>query len=147
MDFMTEALAEARLALEAGELPIGCVIVRDGVIVGRGHNRRERDNDPTGHAEIAAMRDAAKCLNDWRLNGCDMYVTLEPCPMCAGAISQARISNLFFGAYDPEKGCAGSIYRIPEDPAFGHFCRSTGGIMEEECKALIDEFFKGVRNR
>ena len=147
MDFMAEALAEARLALAAGELPIGCVIVKDGEIVGRGHNRRERDNDPTGHAEISAIRDAAARLGDWRLSGCDMYVTLEPCPMCAGAISQSRLERLFFGAYDPAMGCAGSVYRIPEDPAFGHFCRCEGGMMEDECKALLDEFFRSVRNR
>lgn len=147
MDFMAEALREARLALEEGELPVGCVIVRSGEIIGRGRNCRESLNDPTGHAEISAIRDAARNTGDWRLSGCDMYVTLEPCPMCAGAISQARIERLYFGAYDPAQGCAGSIYRIPEDPAFGHFCRCEGGISETECKTLLDEFFKGVRNR
>ena len=147
MDFMAEALKEAQLAFDEGELPVGCVIVKDGAVVGRGRNCRETQNDPTGHAEIAAIRDAARNLGDWRLSGCDMYVTLEPCPMCAGAISQARLKNLYFGAYDPAQGCAASIYRIPEDPAFGHFCRCTGGIMEEECKALLDEFFKSARNR
>ena len=147
MDFMAEALHEARKALAEGELPVGCVIVRNGEIVGRGRNCREGRNDPTGHAEIAAIRDAAARLNDWRLNGCEMYVTLEPCPMCAGAISQARVAKLFFGAYDPAQGCAGSIYRIPEDPAFGHFCRCEGGVMEDECKALLDEFFRSVRKR
>jgi len=147
MDFMAEALKEAQLALAEGELPVGCVIVKDDVIIGRGRNCRELLNDPTGHAEIAAIREAAKNIADWRLSGCDMYVTLEPCPMCAGAISQARISNLYFGAYDPAQGCAGSVYRIPEDPAFAHFCRCTGGIMEDECKALLDEFFRRARNR
>jgi tRNA(adenine34) deaminase len=147
MDFMMEALAEARKAFDEGELPVGCVIVKDGAVIARGRNCRESMCDPTGHAEIAAIRAAAEHLGDWRLTGCDMYVTLEPCPMCAGAISQARVSRLFFGAYDPAQGCAGSVYRIPEDPAFGHFCRSEGGIMEEECRGLLEEFFRGARGR
>ena len=147
MEFMEEALAEARKALSEGELPVGCVIVKDGSIIARGRNSREAMRDPTGHAEIMAIRAAAEKLGDWRLNECDMYVTLEPCPMCAGAISQARVGRLFFGAYDPAQGCAGSVYRIPEDPAFGHFCRSEGGIMEDECRALLDEFFRSARRR
>jgi len=147
MDFMMDALAEARKAFEEGELPVGCVIVKDGRVIARGRNCRETLNDPTGHAEIAAIRNAAATLGDWRLTGCDMYVTLEPFPMCAGAISQARISRVFFGAYDPAQGCAGSVYRIPEDPAFGHFCRCEGGIMEEECRGLLDEFFQSARRR
>ena len=114
-DYMALALEEARTALAAGELPVGAVVVKDGAVVGRGRNTREAEHDPTGHAEIAAIRDAAKRLGDWRLTGCTLYVTLEPCPMCAGAISSARISRLVYGADDPEKGCAGSVYRIPED--------------------------------
>lgn len=147
MDFMAEALLEARAALDEGELPVGCVIVKDGGIIARGRNCRERLIDPVGHAEIAAIRAAAGYLGDWRLSGCEMYVTLEPCPMCAGAISQARIKRLYFGAYDPAQGCAGSVYRIPEDPAFGHFCRCEGGVMEAECRALMDEFFRNTRRK
>ena len=142
---MREALAEARLALAEGELPVGCVIVKDGAIVARGHNGRERSGDPTAHAEIVAIRRAAKALGGWRLNGCALYVTLEPCPMCAGAISQARVSRLVYGAPDPAQGCAGSVYRIPEDPAFSHFCFSDGGVLEAECRAPLDEFFHEKR--
>ena len=147
MEFMAEALHEAKLALAEGELPVGCVIVKDGAVIGRGRNCREALHDPTGHAAIMAIRAAAEHLGDWRLTGCDMSVTLEPCPMCAGAISQARINRVFYGAYDPAQGCAGSIYRIPEDPAFGHFCRCEGGIMEKECRELLDEFFRSARKR
>ena len=145
--FMEAALNEARAALSAGELPVGCVIVKDGEVIARGRNVREAQRDPTGHAEIIAIRAAAEALGDWRLNECDMYVTLEPCPMCAGAISQARVGRLFFGAHDPAQGCAGSIYRIPEDPAFPHFCRCEGGILENECRALLDDFFADARKR
>lgn len=147
MNFMAEALKEARTALDEGELPVGCVIVKAGEIIARGRNCRERLNDPVGHAEIAAIRAAAQHLGDWRLSGCEMYVTLEPCPMCAGAISQARIKRLYFGAYDPAQGCAASVYRIPEDPAFGHFCRCEGGVMETECRALLDGFFENARRK
>ena len=138
---MREALAEARLALEEGELPVGCVIVKDGAIVARGRNGRERSGDPTAHAEIVAIRRAAQALESWKLEGCALYVTLEPCPMCAGAISQARISRLIYGAPDPAYGCAGSVYRIPEDPAFNHFCKSDGGVREADCRSLLENFF------
>lgn len=143
MDFamMGEALSQARQALDEGELPVGCVIVKEGRIIARGRNTRERHRDPTGHAEVNAIRAAAGVLGDWRLAGCTLYVTLEPCPMCAGAISQARIARLVYGAPDPGQGCAGSVYRIPEDPAFAHFCPSDGGVRQEECKALLDAFF------
>ena len=138
---MREALAEARLALSEGELPIGCVIVRDGEIVARGHNTCERDGDATAHAEINAMRRASKAVGDWRLNRCTLYVTLEPCPMCAGAMVQARVGRLVYGAPNPAQGCAGSLYRIPEDPAFPHFCPSDGGVLAGECQAVLDTFF------
>ena len=128
-------------------MPVGCVIVRDGGIIARGHNERERTGDPTAHAEIVAMRRAAEALGGWRLEGCTLYVTLEPCPMCAGAIVQARVSHLVFGAFDEAQGCAGSVYRIPEDPAFSHFCPSDGGILEGECAALLKRFFEGARGR
>ena len=143
--FMREAIAEARLALAEGELPIGCVITYNNEIIARGHNEREQTNDPSAHAEVVAMRRAANALKSWRLNGCTLYVTLEPCPMCAGAISQARVAHLVYGAPDPAQGCAGSVYRIPEDPAFSHFCLSDGGVLEEECAALLDMFFSDKR--
>ena len=139
--WMRAALDEARKALGEGEMPVGCVIVRDGRIVAAGHNTREQTGDPTSHAEITAIRRAARELGDWRLAGCTLYVTLEPCPMCAGAISQSRVARLVYGAADPRYGCAGSVYRIPEDPAFNHFCKSDGSVLAGECAALIDEFF------
>ncbi|MBP3411043.1 MAG: tRNA adenosine(34) deaminase TadA [Clostridia bacterium] len=145
LELMREALQEARLALAEGELPIGCVITRNGSIIARGHNLREQTNDPTAHAEIVAMRRAAEALNSWRLENCTLYVTLEPCPMCAGAISQARVLRLVYGAADEHYGCAGSVYRIPEDPAFNHFCPCNGGILEKECASLLHEFFEDRR--
>ena len=143
--WMRAALEEARLAYDEGELPVGCVIVRDGQIVAAGHNARERTSDPTDHAEIAAIRRAARALGGWRLTGCTLYVTLEPCPMCAGAISQSRVERLVYGAADPRCGCAGSVYRIPEDPAFNHFCPSDGGVLAGECAALLHSFFASRR--
>ena len=143
--WMRLALQEARLAAAEGEIPVGAVLVRDGQEVCRAHNLRENQHDPTAHAEILCMRRGAEKLGTWRLRGCTLYVTLEPCPMCAGAISQARISRLVFGAADARYGCAGSVYRIPEDPAFNHFCRSEGGLLAEECAALIRRFFGARR--
>ena len=139
--WMAEALREAELAAREGEIPVGCVIVRDGQLVARGHNLREQTGDPTAHAEVVAIRRAAQALGCWKLEGCALYVTLEPCPMCAGAISQARISRLIYGAGDPAYGCAGSVYRIPEDPAFNHFCTCDGGVREADCRALLENFF------
>lgn len=144
--WMAEALREAELAASEGEIPVGCVIVRDGEIIARGHNLREQRGDPTAHAEIVAIRRAAQALGCWKLSGCTMYVTLEPCPMCAGAISQARIARLIYGASDPAYGCAGSVYRIPEDPAFNHFCTCDGGALEADCRALLERFFKNRRD-
>ena len=144
-NWMRIALTEARRALDEGEMPVGCVIVRDGAQIASGHNLRERTNDPTAHAEIVAIRRAAEALGSWRLEGCAMYVTLEPCPMCAGAISQARLERLVYGAADERYGCAGSVYRIPEDPAFNHFCKSDGGVLADECAALLNEFFSKRR--
>ena len=139
--WMRAALEEARRALAEGEMPVGCAIVRGGELLAVGRNLREQSGDPTAHAEIVAIRRAARELGDWRLTGCTLYVTLEPCPMCAGAISQSRVSRLVYGAADAKYGCAGSVYRIPEDPAFNHFCKSEGGVLAQECAALIDGFF------
>ena len=115
--WMRMALALAEEALDAGETPVGCVIVRAGEIIATARNRREEARDPTAHAEMLAIREAARKTGNWRLSDCEMYVTLEPCPMCAGAVSQARLGRLVFGAFDKERGCAGSVYRICEDPA------------------------------
>jgi len=144
-DFMREALAEARLAAGAGELPVGCVIARDGEIIARAHNECEARQDATAHAELLAIRQASAAAGDWRLNRCTLYTTLEPCPMCAGAIVQARMGRLVYGAVDPGQGCAGSLYRICEDPAFPHFCKSEGGVLAGECAALLRDFFDRAR--
>ena len=145
LELMREAMLEAQLAMAEGEMPVGCVIAKDGEIIARGHNLREATNDPTAHAEIVAIRRAAEALGSWRLEGTTMAVTLEPCPMCAGAISQARISRLVYGAADPVYGCTGSVYRIPEDPAFNHFCRCDGGVLADECAGLMQDFFRKRR--
>ena len=144
-DFMREALAEAELAAAAGEMPVGCVIVRNGEIVARAHNECEARRDATAHAELLAIRRASEAVGGWRLNDCTLYATLEPCPMCAGAIVQARVGRLVYGAADPDQGCAGSLYRIPEDPAFPHFCPSDGGVLAGECEALLKTFFQSRR--
>ena len=144
-DFMREALKEAERALSEGELPVGCVIVKDGAIVARAHNACEAQRDATAHAELLAIRQASRACGDWRLTGCTLYVTLEPCPMCAGAIMQARLGRLVYGAANPAQGCAGSLYRIPEDPAFPHFCPSDGGMLAGECQGLLNRFFDGKR--
>lgn len=143
--FMREALKEARKAAEAGELPVGCVAVSGGEIIARAHNACEARRDATAHAELLAIRQASAALADWRLKDVTLYVTLEPCPMCAGAMVQARVGRLVFGAPNPAQGCAGSLYRIPEDPAFPHFCPSDGGVLREDCEALLKESFDRLR--
>ena len=143
--FMDEALAEAEAAAREGEMPVGCVIVHGGRIIARAHNACERLRDATAHAEMLAIRRAASVMGDWRLSGSTLYVTLEPCPMCAGAIVQSRVARVVFGAPDPRQGCAGSVYRIPEDPAFNHFCPCDGGVRAEECARLLDAFFQRMR--
>ncbi len=142
---MAAALEEARLALREGELPVGAVVAQNGRIVSRAHNTRAIDSDPTAHAEITALRRAALARGGWRLDGMTLYVTLEPCPMCAGAVVQARIARIVYGADDPSAGCAGSVYRITEDPAFNHFAPACGGVLKDECKALLDAFFHARR--
>lgn len=144
---MALALEQARLALAAGEIPVGAVIVRGDAVIAAAHNRRELDRDPTAHAEVVAIRQAARALGGRRLTGCTLYVTLEPCPMCAGAIVMAGLDRVVYGASDPQQGCTGSVYRITEDPAFSHFCPADGGVLAEECRALLESFFRGARGR
>lgn len=143
---MREALIEARIALAEGEVPVGCVIAdAAGRIVARAHNERERTGDPTAHAEVLAIRRAAAARGGWRLGGLWAYVTLEPCPMCAGAILMARLDRVIYGARDPKAGCCGSVYRLTEDPAFNHFVPADGGALADECGALIERFFEAGR--
>jgi len=143
--WMEEALVEAAKAADIGEVPIGAVIVKDGVIVGRGHNLRETCKDPTLHAEMIAIREAARSLGGWRLSGCTLYVTIEPCPMCAGAILMARIDRTVYGAADPKAGCAGTLYDLLGDQRFNHRAKVTAGVMEAECRGIIQDFFRNRR--
>ena len=140
--WMLRALKEAEAALLKKETPVGAVIVQNNKIIGRGYNQVELLKDPTAHAEILAITSAASTLGDWRLNDCDMYVTLEPCIMCSGAIVKSRLKNIFFGAYNEKDGCVSSLYNICNDPRFNHQSGVKGGILMEECSALIDIFFK-----
>ena len=146
--WMSEALAQASLAREMGEIPVGCVIVKDGAVVGRGHNLRERENRTIGHAEIMAIEDACRNLGSWRLDGCDLYVTLEPCTMCAGAILQSRLSRVFYGAADPAEGAVHGIVRLFDLP-YKHRPDCEGGVLEAECRQLLEQFFeeKRAKNR
>lgn len=141
---MGEALKEARLAAEAGEVPIGAVVVRDGEVVGRGHNLRESGKNALYHAECLAIDDACKALGGWRLWDCDLYVTLEPCPMCAGALINARVRRVYFGAKDPKAGSAGSVTDLFALP-YNHRPIAVGGIMEEECSEVLTSFFEQLR--
>ena len=144
---MALALAQARLAAAIGEVPIGAVVVRDGVVIAAACNRRETDADPAGHAEFAAIRQAARELGAWRLSGCTVYVTLEPCLMCAGLMQQARIDRCVFGAYDPKAGALGTLYAVNEDARLNHTFEVRGGVLEGECAALLKEFFAARRNK
>ncbi len=144
--FMQEALAEAAVAAALGEAPIGAVIVRDGRVIARGRNRRELDRDPSAHAEMIAFREAARTLGGWRLLGCTLYVTLEPCAMCAGAAVQARLPRLVYGARDPKAGAGGSLVDLLRDDRFHHVVDVTGGICEAESSALLREFFESLRD-
>jgi tRNA(adenine34) deaminase len=145
--FMQQALAEARRAYDEKEVPVGAVVVYGDRVIGRGHNQTERLADPTAHAEIIAITAAAAALRSWRLEGCRMYVTLEPCPMCAGAIVNARIAQLLFGAYDPKAGAAGTLYGITTDPRLNHQTETLGGVLDAECAALLRTFFAERRAR
>ena len=145
--FMKQALLQAKKAKELGEVPIGCVIVQDGKVIGRGYNRRNTDKSTLSHAEITAIRKASKKLNDWRLEECTMYVTLEPCPMCAGAIVQARIPKVVIGAMNAKAGCAGSVLNILEEKGFNHQVEKITGVLEEECRIMMKDFFRELRQR
>lgn len=142
---MRTALEEANAAYQAGEIPVGAVVARGEEIVSRARNEREASGDPTAHAEILAIRRAAEALGGRRLNGLTLYVTLEPCPMCAGAVAMSGISRLVYGAKDAQYGCSGSVYRLTEDPAFPSFCPADGGLCEEECARLLKRFFEARR--
>ncbi len=145
--FMKQALLQAKKAKELGEVPIGCVIVQDGKVIGRGYNRRNTDKSTLSHAEITAIRKASKKLNDWRLEECTLYVTLEPCQMCAGAIVQARVKEVVIGAMNPKAGCAGSILNLFTMKQFNHQVQTTYGVCEEECSRILKQFFAGLRKR
>lgn len=143
--FMKKALLQAQRAAARDEAPIGAVVVRDGTIIARAYNRRECDKDPVGHAEILALRKAARKLGGWRLIDCDIYVTLEPCAMCTGAMVNARIRALYFGAYDPKAGACGSIMDVLGNTALNHKVRVMGGILEKPCGAILTRYFKQKR--
>ena len=144
--YMNEALKEAKKAYLKNEVPVGAIVVYDGKIIGRGHNVRECKESVLGHAELVAISKASKKIGSWKLENCDIYVTLEPCPMCSGAIIQSRIKNLYFGAYDPKTGAAGGVLNL-YDYAFNHKVNVTGGIMEVECSTIIKDFFKELRKK
>ena len=145
--YMKEAIRQAEKAYALGEVPIGCVIARDGKIVGRGYNRRNTDKNTLSHAELTAIRRASKKLGDWRLEGCTMYVTLEPCQMCSGALVQSRIDKVVIGCMNPKAGCAGSILNLLNMPEFNHQVEIEAGVMEEECREVLRRFFKELRER
>jgi len=145
--WMGKALREAEKAAARDEVPIGAVIVRDGVVVGRGYNLREGRQDPSAHAEMIAIRQAARRLGSWRLTGCILYVTLEPCTMCMGAIILARLDRVVFGCYDPKGGAAGSLYDLSDDHRLNHRVELTPHIRERECSAILSRFFADLRKR
>ncbi len=145
--FMKEALRQAKKAYALDEVPIGCVIVYDEKIIARGYNRRNTDKNTLSHAELNAIRKASRKLGDWRLDGCTMYVTLEPCQMCAGAIVQSRIQKVVMGCRNSKAGCAGSILNLLQIPRFNHQAEIEEGILEEQCSALIRDFFRNLREK
>lgn len=147
--YMLQALSLAKKALKLGEVPIGCVIVDDetGRIIGRGYNRRNTDKCTLAHAEISAIRTASKAVGDWRLENCTAYITLEPCPMCAGALVQARIKRVVVGAMNPKAGCAGSVLNILNEPGFNHQVQFENGVLGEKCSEILKQFFAELRIR
>jgi len=146
-DWMKESLRLAEKAFSESEVPVGAIVVKNDNIIGRGYNQRERLNDPTAHAEILAITAASSTLEDWRLSDCTLYVTKEPCPMCAGAIINSRVSNLIFGAYDEEKGCCGSLYQLCGDRRLDSRTAVKGGVEEDKCTAILQEFFNLKRDK
>lgn len=145
--FMKEAIRQAKKAAAIGEVPIGCVIVCQGKIIGRGYNRRVTDKNTLSHAELNAIRKASRVMGDWRLEDCDIYVTLEPCQMCSGAIVQARMRKVYIGCKNPKAGCAGSVMNLLQVPKFNHQAEIEIGICEEECSRIITEFFQELRKK
>lgn len=145
--FMKEAIRQAKKAEKIDEVPIGCVIVYEGKIIARGYNRRNIDKNTLAHAELSAIKKASKKLGDWRLEGCTMYVTLEPCQMCAGAIVQARIDKVVIGSMNPKAGCAGSVLNLLQISSFNHQVEIERGVLEEECSLMLSGFFKNLRER
>ncbi len=145
--YMKAAINQAKKAMSLGEVPIGCVIVYEDKIIGRGYNRRNTDKNTLAHAEITAINKASKKIGDWRLEDCTLYVTLEPCQMCSGAIVQARIPKVIMGCMNPKAGCAGSILNILNMPEFNHQVETVKGVLEEECSSLLKTFFKDLRIR
>ncbi len=143
--FMERALKQAEIAYKKGEVPVGAVVVKDGEIISRGYNLRETTNDPTAHAELLAMKRASKKLDSWRLSGCTLYVTLEPCPMCSGVIVNSRIDRVVFGAYDQKAGCCTTLYHLCNDERFNHRAQILGGVNEEKCAKILSDFFKEKR--
>ena len=144
---MKEAIRQAHKAWKLQEVPIGCVIVKDGKIIARGYNRRNTDKNTLAHAELLAIRKASRAVGDWRLEDCTMYITLEPCQMCAGAIVQARISRVVIGSRNPKAGCAGSVLNLLQMPRFNHQVELTEGVLEEECSSMLTDFFKELRSQ
>lgn len=142
--FMYLALEEARIAASEGEVPVGAVIVKDGKVISKGHNKREQKQNALSHAEIEAINEACRALGSWRLDGCEMYVTLEPCPMCTGAIINSRIKTVVFGAFDKNMGCMDSVINLCDYP-FNHKVEVYAGICEDECQQVLQEFFKELR--
>ena len=145
--FMREALKEAQKAYDKEEVPIGAVVVLNGEIIGRGHNLREKEQDATLHAEIKAIRQANQVLGSWRLEDCELFVTLEPCPMCSGAMILSRLKKVIFGAFDPKAGTAGTFMNLLQDERFNHQVEVEHGVLEEECQQILKDFFKGLRER
>ena len=145
--FMQTAIRQALIAEENGDVPIGCVIVYEGRIIAKAYNEREQLNDPTAHAEIIAITQAAEHLQSWRLHGCTIYVTLEPCPMCAGAIVHGRMDRLVFACRDPKTGACGSLYNIVQDARLNHRLEVTSGVLENDCSSMLSEFFRRKRTK
>ncbi|MBQ8312889.1 MAG: tRNA adenosine(34) deaminase TadA [Oscillospiraceae bacterium] len=144
-EWMSLALQQAQLAAAAGEIPVGAVLVQGDTLICAAHNQREATHDPTAHAELICLREGARLLGDWRLRDCTLYVTLEPCPMCAGALVMSQLGQCIFGAADERQGCCGSVYDLPGDPHLHGVTRWQGGVMEAECRALLQDFFRSRR--